>query len=59
LRGTFVNIHHFVEAMDNNTQVRTFSSAQALRNYTRSNNMIFPLSVAKDSPILKWFLIKM
>jgi hypothetical protein len=59
LQGIYVNIYHFVEDVNNDNPVRTFPSAQALRKYMRSNNMIFPLSVAKKSPFLMWFLVKM
>ena len=38
--------------------VRVFHSAHELANYTRGGN-VFPLKKAKESPILKWMLIKL
>lgn len=61
LKGTFVNIRDFVAAKegDADADVRTFTSAKELSNYTRQSGKIFPLKIAKRNPILRWMLIEL
>ena len=57
LRGVFINIVDFVDAIINGREPRRFSSARELRNYTTNTGKVFRLRVAKQNPLLKQLLI--
>ncbi len=59
LRGTFVNIVDSVNACENGTSIKIWTSAKALANYTWSSGKIFPLKRAKEHHILNWMLIEL
>ena len=56
-----VNLIDLIDSRRQNTQVQTFSSYVALRQYTRSNKRFFPLVNAKrgENEVLRILLRKM
>ncbi|KAK5127210.1 hypothetical protein LTR85_008572 [Meristemomyces frigidus] len=58
LKGVFINIVDFVQAIVTKKQVQTFASAKALRNYIHVSGKIFRLRIATKDPLLKELLIR-
>ncbi|TKA77015.1 hypothetical protein B0A55_01948 [Friedmanniomyces simplex] len=57
LDAVFINIFDFVAFQKGGPPFKRFPTASALRTYTKTGR-VFPLKLAKESPILRSMLIK-
>ncbi|KAJ7615257.1 hypothetical protein DFH06DRAFT_1062785 [Mycena polygramma] len=59
LRHIFVNIYDLLDAKRTGQPVKKHTSANALREYSRDEEKIYPKKSAKKNPFLKVWLIRM